>query len=246
MNIETTEELAEHLADRLGLYGIERTAFVGEYEDRIRQAPENDKVIQLRKPHVLNARRRTFLELERDRFEWSVRTFPEATAVSSLLKAEEEIREIKADIEAGRQEPQEYADAIMCIFDSAGRQGISPEQIVDAYAQKVVINKARRWRKNPDNTYSHVPYNELAPEEQAEIDRATGWKSTPVGNYSKQMRDVTPQEFRRLYMNDPQEGHKDGCWGTRKCDGKGCGNREHCPRLGISHDDEKPDNCHHR
>lgn len=126
---------------------------------------------------------RTLIEIEHERHEWAVVTFPEATAFSSLLKAEGEIREIKSDIADGKKEPQEYADAIMCIFDSAARQGITPEMIEEAYAQKVAINKARRWIKNPDNTYSHVPYAQLTHEEQIAIDRATPWRSTPGGSY---------------------------------------------------------------
>lgn len=60
------------------------------------------------------------------------------------------------DITAGIKRPEEYADALMCLFDSAGRQGILPENIFRAFAKKLKVNKARKWIKNPDNTYSHV------------------------------------------------------------------------------------------
>lgn len=45
MNIETVEELCEHLADRVGVYGIDRTNFVSEIEERIRLAIKNEGVI---------------------------------------------------------------------------------------------------------------------------------------------------------------------------------------------------------
>lgn len=95
-------------------------------------------------------------ELERQRMEWSLVTFKDATAISSLRKLEEEIKEIEADIVDGKKRPEEYADALMCLFDSAGRHGISVQEIFQAYAIKFYTNKNRTWIKNPDNTYSHV------------------------------------------------------------------------------------------
>jgi hypothetical protein len=96
------------------------------------------------------------IQLEKQRFEWSLKTFPEATAKSSLKKLKEEIKEIKSDMKAGVKNPEEYADALMCLFDSAGRDGIPVEAIVNAFAKKFEINKNRQWIKNPDNTYSHI------------------------------------------------------------------------------------------
>ncbi len=96
------------------------------------------------------------LALERERMAWSLETFPEATALSSLYKLRTEIDEIEVDLNLGISEPLEYADALMCLFDSAGRKGISPETMFEAFAQKLEINKARTWIKNPDNSYSHV------------------------------------------------------------------------------------------
>lgn len=96
------------------------------------------------------------IEMEVERWEWSQQVFPEATALSSLLKCEEEIDEIKADIRCGEAFAEEYADAIMCLFDSAARQGMSVFDILEAYAYKIEKNKARNWKKNEDNTYSHI------------------------------------------------------------------------------------------
>lgn len=99
---------------------------------------------------------RTLPELERERFAWSMETFTEATAVSSLRKLESETKEIEADILNGSDPTEEYADALMCLFDSAGRHGITVERITEAFAKKLEVNKARIWRKNPDDSYSHV------------------------------------------------------------------------------------------
>jgi len=99
---------------------------------------------------------KSIIELEKERFEWSLKTFPEATAISSLRKLESEIKEIKLDIVIGIKEPMEYADALMCLFDSAGRNGISVERIFKSFEEKLEINKKRKWKKNPDNSYSHL------------------------------------------------------------------------------------------
>lgn len=103
---------------------------------------------------------KTFVELENERLKWSLKVFTGATAFSSLDKAEEEINEIRADLACGRRNPEEYADALMCIFDSAGRQGITAEEIREAFAEKLEINQKRTWEKNANNTYSHIPPNQ--------------------------------------------------------------------------------------
>lgn len=94
--------------------------------------------------------------LEHERLEWAIKTFPEATAMSSIKKCRGELDEIEWDIEGGIKRPEEYADAIMCLFDSAARQGITVDEILEAYAAKIKINKGRKWMKNDDNSYSHV------------------------------------------------------------------------------------------
>ena len=99
---------------------------------------------------------RTLIELEAERLEWSLKTFPDATAISSLRKLESEIKEIEHDLLNGVRRPEEYADALMCLLDSAGRNRISVPEIIGAFAAKLKINKKRVWAKNPDNSYSHI------------------------------------------------------------------------------------------
>lgn len=96
------------------------------------------------------------IALEKKRLEWSLKTFTEATPNGSLEKAKEEIQEIEYDIANDINNPVEYADAIMCIFDVAGRRGISAKEVMKAYEEKIEINTNRTWIKNPDNSYSHV------------------------------------------------------------------------------------------
>ena len=98
----------------------------------------------------------SIIQLEANRMKWALYTFPEATAVSSLNKLREEANEIEQSLLNGQPDPIEYADALMCLFDSAGRAGITPLHVFEAFQEKLLINKTRTWVKNPDNTYSHV------------------------------------------------------------------------------------------
>ena len=50
----------------------------------------------------------------------------------------------------------EYADAIFCIMDSARREGVTVQDILNAGQAKLIVNKARKWRDNGDGSYSHV------------------------------------------------------------------------------------------
>jgi hypothetical protein len=99
---------------------------------------------------------KTIIELENERMEWALQVFPDATAESSLIKLREEVGEIEADIKRGVIATEEYADALMCLFDSAGRYGVTPVMLFKAFEQKLKKNKAREWKRNSDNTYSHI------------------------------------------------------------------------------------------
>lgn len=101
----------------------------------------------------------TLAELERERLEWSLETFKEATPLSSLAKLQDEMDEVANEIQHGHDPAdlvEEYADCLMCLFDSFGRAGITMEQIESAFEAKLAKNKARVWKKNDNNTYSHV------------------------------------------------------------------------------------------
>lgn len=102
--------------------------------------------------------KKNIIDLENERLDWSLKNFPEATAFSSLQKLKGEIEEVEKELEKPTSESivEEYADCLMCLFDSAGRAHISPDEIFEAFAKKLQKNKNRVWVKNPDNTYSHV------------------------------------------------------------------------------------------
>ncbi len=105
--------------------------------------------------------RKTIQQLEAERLEWSLKNFPEATQFSSLEKLKCEIYEVEQKLENALHGmfdglSEEYADCLMCLFDSAGRVGIKPDEIFKAFALKLEINKKRKWKKNGNNTYSHV------------------------------------------------------------------------------------------
>lgn len=84
---------------------------------------------------------KTLQELQSARFAWSIETFPESTPISALRHLEKEIKEIEQDINNGIKNPMEYADALMCLLDSASRQGISVNSILFAFEEKHKINK---------------------------------------------------------------------------------------------------------
>lgn len=96
------------------------------------------------------------LQAENERFQWSLKTFPEATALGALAKCREELKEIELDIVSGKRRPVEFADALMCLFDAAQRHGITLPDIFQAYKDKVELNKSRTWVKNPNGSYSHI------------------------------------------------------------------------------------------
>lgn len=97
-----------------------------------------------------------FEDLMQEFVDWSGEVLTKATPSSSLEKAKDEISEIELNIKQGIKDPYEYVDAIMCIIDSANRDGITITDIKTAFQVKTEINKDRVWIKNPNNTYSHV------------------------------------------------------------------------------------------
>ena len=99
---------------------------------------------------------KTLEELEAERMAWSLKVFTQATCLSSLQKLRDEIDEVETDVINGDDPTEEYVDCLMCLFDSAGRRGISVADLTEAFARKLAKNKARRWVKNSNNTYSHV------------------------------------------------------------------------------------------
>ena len=87
--------------------------------------------------------------------EFSISTFKEATEWTSLKKLQSEQDELFFSLKLGDKlsAREEYVDCIMCLFDSAKRAGISPEDIIQGFKDKTKINKAKEWIKNQNNDY---------------------------------------------------------------------------------------------
>lgn len=100
---------------------------------------------------------RSIDEIMSEHTAWSVPTFSEATSISSLTKLCGEIEEVHdAIVNNLTTKAEEYADCVMCLFDSAAREHVTIEAINAALESKLSKNKSRVWAKNADNTYSHV------------------------------------------------------------------------------------------
>lgn len=101
--------------------------------------------------------KQTFENLMNEFIDFSLHTFPAATPLSSLQKLKKEMGEVfTAILRKEANLAEEYVDCMMCVIDSAVRNGITPAQLKEAFASKLQVNKSRQWIRNDDNTYSHV------------------------------------------------------------------------------------------
>jgi hypothetical protein len=93
--------------------------------------------------------------------QFALETFKNATASSCIRKLKEEIDELVYEVDLNpikdrEKQMIEYVDCIMCLLNSAARIGILPSDLMQAFREKLLINKQREWKQNPDGTYSHV------------------------------------------------------------------------------------------
>ncbi len=91
--------------------------------------------------------------------------FPESTWESSLRGLEREIKEVESakmdyyiiDRHKNRKLLGiEYVDCFMYLIDSMGRAGFDIAELADLFKEKLEINQNRDWKKNKDNSYSHI------------------------------------------------------------------------------------------
>lgn len=83
---------------------------------------------------------------------WANEVFPDRTPQSMFLKLYHEISEMID--ETGKPEVEgEIADVLIMILDFAKQQGVNPSVAVQ---QKMRINRARQWKRNPLGDYSHT------------------------------------------------------------------------------------------
>lgn len=104
-----------------------------------------------------------FLDLLNDSNNTGLVIFPEATEISCIEKANEEIDEFlqitrfhKINGGCSADIAIEAVDIILCIAQSAFRSGVDAHMLLDAMKLKVEKNKSRVWKKNSNGTYSHV------------------------------------------------------------------------------------------
>lgn len=107
----------------------------------------------------MNNNKVAFEDLMQKHREWTAATFPEATAMSSIEKCRDELDELQIEVVFPSSKElltEEYVDSVMCLLDSASRAGVTVNEFVEAFRLKLEKNKARKWIKNANNTYSHI------------------------------------------------------------------------------------------
>lgn len=96
---------------------------------------------------------------------WTKENFPKSGAKSSLIHLQEEIKEVLRELDMDEPHPRqdesvmtlmEYADCMICLLTAVGKSGMTIEQLLKAMMNKMQTNYKRKWKLNPDNTYSHI------------------------------------------------------------------------------------------
>lgn len=86
---------------------------------------------------------------------WQRETFPQATKFSKIAHLEQELEELvmalhsEHETETGKQ--SEFADCFMLLFGAAAAHGMTYDDICCAIAQKMEINKSRKWGQPDKN-----------------------------------------------------------------------------------------------
>ena len=105
--------------------------------------------------------------------EWSQKTFgtdAERGPIGALKHLEKEAREAQEN----PKDTSEYADCLLLILDASRRAGINVTQLIDAAAQKMIVNMARKWPKpNGDMPVEHeIEKYDLKKIEAAKAERS--------------------------------------------------------------------------
>lgn len=83
---------------------------------------------------------------------FAVAVFPDATAADHMRKLSIESLESAECTD----DIMEFADCLLCIYGAAFKSGFSYADLNAAAMRKLIINRARNWRKLPDGTYQHI------------------------------------------------------------------------------------------
>lgn len=84
---------------------------------------------------------------------WANQTFPWATA-------ESKIRHLRSEVEELHDDPSdltEYADCMALLMGAADKQGYTLQDVFDAMAKKLIVNRKRDWGEmNAEGYVEHV------------------------------------------------------------------------------------------
>jgi len=126
--------------------------------------PDNDWVRNLEDLHTpakgegKEGLQKLFIELTT----WQKETFGQATALSKVHHLEEEVRELKDDLEHNNflHKRLEFADCFLLLFGAANSDGMTYEDICNCIREKLEICKKRSWGKPDENgVVKHLPHH---------------------------------------------------------------------------------------
>ena len=96
--------------------------------------------------------------------EWQQKTFGKATALSKINHLQEEVQELKEELQSQFSQEQirkEFADCFILLFGAANSHGMNYEQIVDCINEKMEINYSRKWGEPGENgVVNHIKEDE--------------------------------------------------------------------------------------
>lgn len=109
---------------------------------------------------------------------WQNKVFIKATPLSCVNHLEEEVGELKKDIENGKYSLDEIADCFLLLFSICNKCGLEYEDVVNAIDVKMEVNYQRKWGEVNEKGY----VKHIEPEESiggftvgfVELDYANG------------------------------------------------------------------------
>ena len=109
---------------------------------------------------------RTLEDLYKEHQLFAEEKFPDSTWESSLKGLRREIKECEKEGKRLSKNPDldqsseewgiEYVDCFMYLLDSMARAGFTIDDLKEFFQEKLNINNDRNWKKNSNNTYSHI------------------------------------------------------------------------------------------
>jgi len=96
---------------------------------------------------------------------WQDKVFTKATPLSCVNHLEEEVGELKKDIENGQFTQDEIADCFLLLFAICNKCGLGYEDILTLIDRKMEVNYQRKWGEVNEKGYvKHLSTNEETSE----------------------------------------------------------------------------------